>query len=323
MVNYIIKKILKRIAPYLTRFSTMSTMNNINVNKENSTTFSDSDYNSAAYNTYRPTYSSRLFSKIYDYHASHSSSLSTALDVATGTGYVAKELSKKFQQVYATDISQVMLSSVSRSPNIQYSISAAENLSQFQDSIFDLVTVGQAVHWFDREKFFNEAWRVLKPSGTLAIWGYSYHVVDGYPVATKKFMKLVLETFGDYWNPGNPEKLEISILYKGIALPDELFRNIIWERYEYDEKEGKMSNGESLLSEEWSVERLKNYMKTWSAYKNYMAKYQKENQMVEDPINKLFEELKEEEGWKDDQILKVSWLFVLALAEKKQKANNH
>ncbi|RIB03060.1 S-adenosyl-L-methionine-dependent methyltransferase [Gigaspora rosea] len=292
-------------------------MNDIIVNKRNFTTFSDSDYNSTAYNDYRPTYSPRLFSKIYDYHASHSSSFSIALDVATGTGLVAKELSNKFQQVYATDISKVMLSSASRSPNIQYLVSAAEDLSQFKDSTLDLMTVGQAVHWFDREKFFNEAWRVLKPSGTLAIWGYLYHVVDGYPTGTKKIKKLMLETLEDYWTPGNPEKFALYNLYRDIVLPDKLFKNIIWERYDFDEKEGKMSNGESLFSKEWSVERMKSYMKTWSGYKNYMTKFQKENQKVEDPINKLFEELKEEEGWNDDQILKVSWTFVLALAEKR------
>ncbi|CAG8705519.1 31075_t:CDS:2 [Gigaspora margarita] len=182
-----------------------------------------------------------------------------------------------------------MLSSASRSPNIQYLVSTAEDLFQFQDSTLDLMTVGQAVHWFDREKFFNKAWRVLKPSGTLAIWGYLYHVVDGYPAAMKKIKKLMLETLEDYWTPGYSEKFALYNLYRDIMLPNKLFRNVIWERYDFDEKEGKMNNDESLLSKEWSIERMKDYMK-----------YQKENQKVEDPINKLFEELKEEVGWKDD-----------------------
>ncbi|CAG8662701.1 17114_t:CDS:2 [Gigaspora rosea] len=247
----------------------MSTMNDIIVNKQTFTTFSDSDYNSTAYNDYRPT--------CCNWHWPH-----------------RKEVSNKFKQVYATDISQVMLFSASHSQNIQYLVSAAEDLSQFQDSTLDLMTVGQAVHWFDREKFFNEAWRVLKPSGTLAIWG-----------CHEKIKKLMLETLEDYWTPGNPKKFALYNLYRDIMLPDKLFKNVIWERYDFDEKEGKMSNGESLLKY------------TWSAYKNYMAKYQKENQNIEDPINKLFEELKEEEGWNDDQILKVSWTFVLALAEKR------
>ncbi|CAG8814329.1 11246_t:CDS:2, partial [Gigaspora rosea] len=71
----------------------MSTMNNINVNNENYyCTFSDSDYNSTAYNTYRPTlvFFLPLLKDL--------SSFSTALDVAAGTGYVAKEPSKKFNK---------------------------------------------------------------------------------------------------------------------------------------------------------------------------------------------------------------------------------
>ncbi|CAG8506877.1 5744_t:CDS:2 [Scutellospora calospora] len=311
--NYI-KRSLKRITPYLIRFSAMSTMYNTSIGKEHSTTFADSDYNSAAYNAYRPMYSPRLYSKVYAYHASHSTSFSTALDIATGTGYIAKELSKTFQQVYATDISQNMLSSAIQSSNIHYSVSSAEDLSQFRDSTFDLVTVGQAIHWFNTEKFFKEAWRVLKPSGSLAMWGYSYHVINGYPTAQKKFSELGSGPLDAYWDPG---RQIVANLYRDIVIPDKLFKNIIWERQEFDEKEGKIGNGESLLSDEWSVERVKNYVKTWSSYKNYMSKYQKENQQIEDPVDKLFEEFKEDEGWKDDQILSISWPFVLALAEKK------
>ncbi|CAG8783766.1 32332_t:CDS:2 [Racocetra persica] len=259
----------------------MSTANNINFNRKY-TIFANSDY-STAYNAYRPVYSSSLYSKIYAYHSSHSSSFSTALDVATGT--------------------------VSSPKNYQRLFNKSEDLSQFQDSTFDLVTVGQAVHWFDnREKFFKEAWRILKPRGTLAMWGYTYHVIDGYPDATKKFLKLGLEILRDY---RDPVMLVIYNMYRDIIIPDRLFRNIIWERCELNEKEGKMSNSESFLNEEWSVER------TWSSYKSYMSKYRKENQNLEDPIYRLFEELMEEEGWKDDQILKLSWPFVLVLAEKK------
>ncbi|CAG8796081.1 12_t:CDS:2 [Dentiscutata erythropus] len=289
----------------------MSAINNTNVDRENTTTL---DYDGAAYDTYRPTYSSRLYTKIYAYHTSHSSFFSTALDVATGTGYVARELSKTFQQVHATDISQEMLSSAFSSPNIQYSLSTAEDLSQFQDSTFDLITVGEALHWFDSVKFFKEAWRVLKQNGTLAVFGYSsHHVVEGYLAATNEFKKFNVEIFGDYWDP---RKFSVDKLYRDIVIPEKLFKNITWERNEYDEKDGKTSNYESYLNKEWSVERFKNYMKTWSSYNNYMSRCQKENQKIEDPVDKLFEKLKEDEGWKDDQILKISWFFVLGLAEK-------
>ena len=36
----------------------------------------------------------------------------------------------------------------------------------------DLVTVAQALHWFDIQAFFSEVKRVLKNGGVLAAWTY-------------------------------------------------------------------------------------------------------------------------------------------------------
>lgn len=36
----------------------------------------------------------------------------------------------------------------------------------------DLVTVAQAIHWFDFEAFYSEVKRVLKPQGVVAAIGY-------------------------------------------------------------------------------------------------------------------------------------------------------
>ena len=47
------------------------------------------------------------------------------------------------------------------------------------DSSADLITVAQALHWFDLNLFYPEAHRVLKERGTLAIWGYDKPVIEG------------------------------------------------------------------------------------------------------------------------------------------------
>ena len=40
------------------------------------------------------------------------------------------------------------------------------------DNSVDLLTVAEAAHYFDFDGFLKEANRVLKPSGTIAFWGY-------------------------------------------------------------------------------------------------------------------------------------------------------
>ena len=40
----------------------------------------------------------------------------------------------------------------------------AEDLSFIETGSVDLVLVGTAIHWFDQERFFVEAKRILKPN---------------------------------------------------------------------------------------------------------------------------------------------------------------
>lgn len=47
------------------------------------------------------------------------------------------------------------------------------------DSCADLVTVAQALHWFDPRSFCSEARRILNSQGTLAVWCYGLACVEG------------------------------------------------------------------------------------------------------------------------------------------------
>ena len=46
------------------------------------------------------------------------------------------------------------------------------------DASADLLIAAEAPHWFAVPAFYAEAARVLKPSGTLAVWGYEYCAMD-------------------------------------------------------------------------------------------------------------------------------------------------
>lgn len=119
------------------------------------------------YSKFRPTYPPELIEHI----VSFTEKLETALDVATGNGQVAQKLSEYFETVYATDISENQLLHAKQILNVIYRKLPAE-VTDFENHQFDLITVAQAVHWFDFDKFYAEIYRILKPNGIFAIIGY-------------------------------------------------------------------------------------------------------------------------------------------------------
>jgi SAM-dependent methyltransferase len=92
-----------------------------------------------------------------------------ALDVACGTGQSSLALKAICENVTGVDVSSEMLEFARENPGIAFLESGAENLP-FEDSSFDLLTVSNAFHWFDRSRFLSEANRLLKPDGWLVVY---------------------------------------------------------------------------------------------------------------------------------------------------------
>ena len=97
------------------------------------------------------------------------------LDIGTGAGFAAFELSKYCQEVEATDISEGMINEAKKIMkerkiiNLNFNLMPAENLN-FSDSNFDIITCRTAAHHFlDVEKFCYESKRVLKNDGEIII----------------------------------------------------------------------------------------------------------------------------------------------------------
>lgn len=122
---------------------------------------------SKEYSRFRPGYPDELF----EFLKEKSTCFECAWDCGTGTGQVAIPLSKIFKTVYATDISAAQLQYAPVCGNIMYSRQPAEQTS-FESNMFDIITAGQAIHWFDFEKFYVEVRRTLKKEGILAVIGY-------------------------------------------------------------------------------------------------------------------------------------------------------
>jgi SAM-dependent methyltransferase len=233
---------------------------------------------SKEYATYRPTYPVAL----YDFLFQDVSEKCTAWDCATGNGQVAFQLSEYADSVYATDISEQQLNNAKKKDNIFYSVSPAEKTT-FPDHKFDLITVGQALHWFDREKFYAEVQRVGKPRGRLAVWGYALMQIDD--AVDNVINEYYSGTVGPYWDDA---RRDVESEYRNYSFP---FAEITTPVFE--------------MEVNWNRAQLSGYLSSWSATQRY------QQATKHNPIPSLIEKLLPR--WNDDEIKKVRFPIFLRL----------
>ena len=209
---------------------------------------------SAHYARYRPHYPVELF----DFLAGLTTKHSLAWDCATGSGQAAIALSAHFKRVVATDASKAQIDAAIAHPGVTYQVAAAED-SQLDSGSIDLITVGQALHWFDIEHFFAEAERVLVSRGVLAAWCYELcQVSDACDAVVNE---LYAEILGEFW-PSERHLVEAG--YAGIAMPGRA-----------------LESREFHMSASWSVADMLGYLRTWSA----CARYRQEH--GDEPVSRI------------------------------------
>ncbi len=225
---------------------------------------------SRGYAQYRPSYPDELF----QFLASITDDRNLAWDCATGSGQAAVALADYFSDVIATDASQSQIDTAVVHPQVEYRVATAEQSGLAEESV-DLLTVGQALHWFDRALFIDEARRVLKPRGALAIWCYELcHVTDECDVLIHTLYRDIV---GDFWPP---ERVTIEQGYSNVELPGE-----------------SVAVPEFEMSLDWRAADMFGYLRTWSACKHY------ESEKGSDPVTEIEAELAEAWGDKERRVV--------------------
>ena len=125
----------------------------------------------------RPTYPDALF----DWLATCCEAHRLAWDAGCGNGQASRALADRFDRVLATDLSAEQLAQAPAHERIEYRVAPAER-SGLPDHAADLVTVAQALHWFDLDPFHHEVRRVLAPGGVFAAWTYGVQHLEGAEV---------------------------------------------------------------------------------------------------------------------------------------------
>ncbi|KAH9919479.1 S-adenosyl-L-methionine-dependent methyltransferase [Epithele typhae] len=158
-------------------------------------TFGKATFNAAKYASCRPTYPRQLYDFVFQFRESTKGARwDTALDIGCGTGQATVELTP-FKRIIGVDPSAKMIeqaresvktshAGLDLSSQIEFIQSNAEDLKSIQEGSIDLIVSAQACHWFDWDKFWPEAARVLRKDGMFAAWGYSEFRLARYPSAT-------------------------------------------------------------------------------------------------------------------------------------------
>ena len=213
---------------------------------------------SSDYHSYRPRYPDVLFSWLASISVQHD----RAWDCATGTGQAAIGLVNHFAEIIASDASETQVASAEKHDSVRYFQAKAEESGIETESV-DLVTVAQAIHWFDLNAFQAEVERVLRPGGVVAVW--SYDILQITPGVDEVVNHLYGPILNRFWPP---ERRIIEAGYRDIDFPYE-----------------KIEPPEFSMSSTWNLAGLAGYLNTWSAVKRYIQE-RKTN-----PVEIIFDDL--------------------------------
>jgi SAM-dependent methyltransferase len=170
-----------------------------------------------------------------------------AWDCGTGTGQAAIGLAERFARVEATDPSAEMIAQAPPHARVHYRV--AQYDSGLPDASVNLVTVAQALHWFDLGPFFSEVRRVLAPDGVFAAWCYALCRVE--PRVNEVLDQFYRVTLGPFWPA---ERRHVDDGYRTLALPiDESVPPPI------------------EMSHDWTLLEFLAYVRSWSGVTAFIA----------------------------------------------------
>lgn len=197
---------------------------------------------SGEYARYRPDYPDALFGWLASLTAAHK----LAWDAGTGSGQAALGLARHFDRVIGSDAAEAQLRNAAAHVRVTYKVMPAER-TDLADGSVDLVTVAQALHWFDFDRFYAEVRRVLKPGGALAVWTYGVNEIA--PEVDAIVRHYYADITGAYWPP---ERHYVDRNYRTIPFPFH-----------------ELETPSFRMQKRWSLEDLLGYLGTWSASKRY------------------------------------------------------
>lgn len=231
----------------------------------------------AAYARHRPQYPPELF----DFLASCAPARRLVWDVGTGNGQAAAALAERFERVLATDASAAQIAQAAPHERVVFAAEPAERTSlpsaggggatgaggASAAAGVDLITVAQAVHWFDLDAFYAEVRRVAGPRAVLAVWCYKGGLID--PRIDELMQYFYTDVVGSYWSPR-------------VRLADENYRSLPFPFAE-------LPAPEFVAVARWRLDDLLGYLATWSAVQTFAHVHRRDpRDLIREPLAALW-----------------------------------
>ncbi|KAL6947429.1 hypothetical protein ACO0RG_000003 [Hanseniaspora osmophila] len=299
--------------------------------------FASKEFDGHNYDTYRPDYNPEFYNYLLAYHQRgqvNGTETRTILDVGAGPGTATFQMERilhdNFDKVIGTDVSPVMVDtansklkifnaarSAKERAKLEFSVSSCMDLSEHIQGKVDMVTAAEAAHYFLPFKdFLKEAKKVLKPHGTLAVWGYMDPSFVEYPEFDVLIQELQYgkKSLGDYCDQPGVTVMRNLLDAQRIDESDGFYDIECEKFYANDFRKNNKKGFPLIMQREMTITQFKMLITTWST----VSKRESVLHDTETIINNFFEKmfsLALELDW-DTQVT-VVWNSVYKFARNK------